>query len=293
MSARSVRRLFSPSFLLVFGIVTICGAAMNTIIGAMALRFQKLPAPLPYSLNDPHHGFPTEIGRWIAVSQDTSIDPGVEHALATKEYTFRDYVDRQYVKDEQIEFLKKASVEERTATLTQLRKKKAASVMRVAITYYTGLVDTVAHVPERCFVADGFEIEDSKFRQFTAGEYADGKPRDIGYRFLSFDDQAGIGLEEKRVARNVGYLFNCNGKYTADSIEVRKSLQNLFEPYGYYSKIELMTAADIGNGEHAKNDAGSRDDSMAAMENFLTSALPEFERCLPDWKALHTKTTGK
>ena len=29
-------------------------------------------------------------------------------------------------------------------------------VMRAAVTYYTGMVDTVAHIPDRCYVADGF-----------------------------------------------------------------------------------------------------------------------------------------
>ena len=31
------------------------------------------------------------------------------------------------------------------------------ALVNFAVTYYTGLVDTVAHIPDRCYVADGFE----------------------------------------------------------------------------------------------------------------------------------------
>ncbi len=36
---------------------------------------------------------------------------------------------------------------------------RAASqaVINIGVTYYTGMVDTVARIPERCYIADGFE----------------------------------------------------------------------------------------------------------------------------------------
>ena len=31
------------------------------------------------------------------------------------------------------------------------------AVINVGLTYYTGMVDTVSHIPDRCYIADGFE----------------------------------------------------------------------------------------------------------------------------------------
>ena len=76
-------------------------------------------------------------------------------------------------------------------------------------------------------------------------------------------------------ARNVAYCFQVNGKYEFDSIKgVRFRLQNIFEKYGYYAKIELATF--LGN-DSAK--------ARATMADFLSHAMPELEKCLPDWHA--------
>jgi hypothetical protein len=47
--------------------------------------------------------------------------------------------------------------EDRAKLIGQTRVKHPAGVINLAVTYYTGLVDTVAHVPDRCYVADGYE----------------------------------------------------------------------------------------------------------------------------------------
>jgi hypothetical protein len=55
---------------------------------------------------------------------------------------------------------------------------------------------------------------------------------------------------------------------------VRRSLQNLFRKHGYYAKVELMTT--IRDTEK----------SAQVMSDFLCAALPEIEKCLPDWNAI-------
>ena len=74
--------------------------------------------------------------------------------------------------------------------------------MRLAITYYTGLVDTVPHVPEKCYVADGFEpTQRRRPARETLGAYADGSPRDVAYRYLHFQDTTGHRPRRPRRAR--------------------------------------------------------------------------------------------
>ncbi len=90
----------------------------------------------------------------------------------------------------------------------------------------------------------------------------------------------------------MAYVFHCDGQYESSPYEVRRKLQNLLEPYGYYAKIELMTAAILPQGfHHGPFEANDHKQSTDAMEDFLAEALPQIEKCLPDWKALHGKSS--
>lgn len=285
----SARRAFrQPAFLVVVIVMTVGAATMNTVVGFMSLHFKKLPVPL--RVKSLRQGVPHKLGAWVMVSMDRPIDPDLEHTLITSEYIFRDYVDSRKIAADDIEKMKEATEDQRTSMLSELRKEKPAAVIRAAVTYYTGLVDTVAHVPERCFVSDGFEIAASELNRATVGHYPNGKPRELEYRFLGFEDQAVVGLDMPRVSRNVAYFFHCNGGYTASSLVVRSRLQSLLEPYGYYAKVELMTAATMSPGnEHGIIEANNAVATKEAMMNFLEAALPEIEKCLPDWEAVRRK----
>jgi hypothetical protein len=101
----------------------------------------------------------------------------------------------------------------------------------------------------------------------------DGRPgrapqKDGDVCYINFEDQVAT---RQSMQRNVAYFFQANGSYTADPIGVRVLLQDLRQRYAYYSKIELMTQM---------NDSQK---SADMMNDFLTQALPEIERCLPDW----------
>jgi len=153
-------------------------------------------------------------------------------------------------------------------------------VVRLAVTYYTGMVDTVPHVPEKCYVADGFEpAGDIPTIAQTLGTYPDGRPRDVKYRYIHFQDTTGNG----RVDRSVAYLFHVNGRYESSNIAVRTELANLLQRYGYFAKVELMTQARSRADSTSAEKAAAQEKSMAAFNDLLTWALPELERCLPDW----------
>jgi hypothetical protein len=138
-------------------------------------------------------------------------------------------------------------------------------------------------------VADGYEPKVTKLVDLTAGAGPDGKPRRVTARFATFEDQTGNG----RVSRNVAYFFHCNGDYEPSPVGVRGRLQNLFERHGYYAKVEFMTdePARAVAGESHRKAAEQR--SLAAMSDLLAAALPEIERCLPDWHALKQAEAAK
>ena len=261
------------------------GAAALTLNGAtglLQLHFRKLPLPLRVpALNDPAKGFPMQLGPWVQISRDQPIDPEVEQQLGTRQYIFRDYVDSRQWPGEDLAGIRLLPEVPRAEALQRYQTQKPLSVIRAAITYYTGLADTVAHIPERCYVADGFEPSAFETTTHAFGNLPQGAPRTASYRTISFEDQTG----RARVARVVGYLFRVNGQYESDSLAVRRRLQNLFERYGYFSKLEMMTTSPgIAPAQH---------DQMVEIYNqFLEYALPEWERCLPDWEQSRRPKAG-
>ena len=295
----------SRGFLLAVGILALAAVGLNTVARSLEVYFKKLPVPLRHRLDDAQAGVPAEMGKWVTVQRTSSLNEDVQHTLGTREFVFRTYVNTAVADAETVQKLvelgkeiegmseendaearaKKAKEAEWGAALRRLQLEKPEAVMTFNVTFYTGMVDTVAHVPDRCMVADGYEPKDPRPVDVTAGAYPDGTPRALKLQFATFEDQTGHG----RVGRNVAYFFHCNGAYTPSAVDVRGKLQNLFEKHGYYAKVELMTD-DPGRMDSRSREEGSRR-SIEAMTDLLAAALPEIERCLPDWNAVKG-TTG-
>jgi hypothetical protein len=156
----------------------------------------------------------------------------------------------------------------RRELIYSLQKIHPDGVVDLGLTYYTGQADTVAHIPERCYIADGYEPVDSVHPVWDLGTDASGKPQKLEVRFISFEDQTAGRRDSKCVA----YVFNVDGEYHWDPLDVRKTLQDLTQRYGYYAKIELMT---IGKDTDLAN---------KTMADFLAAAKPQIETCFPDWR---------
>jgi hypothetical protein len=256
------RVLKQPAFLVVTIILLVCAVGLNGATRFLQIHFKKLPVPLARPLNS----VPAKIGPWVQVSMDQTITHEFEEVLGTDKYVFRDYVDSRLIDAKELAEFKDKTPVERELLLQHLQMNTPAAVVNVSLTYYTGLVDTVAHIPDRCYIADGFEPTTYKVEPWSA---LNGKPGDDQVRFIVFEDQT---PNRGAVKKNVAYFFHCDGKYENDPIAVRKNLAGLFEKYGYYMKIELQTI-------ELKPEDGAK-----VMNGFLTDALPEIEKCLPDWQ---------
>ena len=256
---------------------------LNICTDYLKLHYRKQAVPMRVSALDAGDGIPARMGKWVQVDVDPPLDSETEHILGTSKYVFRRYANADVVGAQRIEQIR--GLEDKDAknkALFELEAQYPNAVLHVSVTYYTGMVDTVAHIPDRCFLADGFEV--SKYETLknrTLGAYADGSPRTLDYRLINFEDESGRG----RAARNVAYFFHVNGHYEPDPLGVRRSLQNLFERYGYYAKVEVMSAGEAARA--GQTPGGARQESTDAIEDLLKSLLPEVERCLPDWAALH------
>lgn len=277
-------RTQAVAFGVVFALLAVAAGGLNLATGAMSLYFKKEPVPLARELV----ALPVHFGPWMQVSKDAPLPPDIEEALGTKDYIFRDYVDTRQVSAFDLEELRKApdavslddarkGVRTKREVVDRIRMKYPTAVLNMAVTYYTGMVDTVAHIPDRCYIADGFQPTNYEQPEWSAGKYNDGSPRDVQVRFINFEDQTGA---RSSIPRSVSYLFHVNGRYQCDPIQVRIALQGLQERYAYYSKVELMMLL--------------QDQNLAATTkaDFLSYALPEIEKCWPDWNKLKSQSAA-
>lgn len=286
--------LKNKAYMVTACILLVAAVGLHAATQQMQLHFRKMPV----SLRQPINTLPEQLGPWQQVSLDMPLSPDIEEVLGTDKYIFRNFVDTRRVSPATLARFKDKDYRERLQILAEIQANDPRAVVMLSVTYYTGMVDTVAHIPDRCFIADGFQptvYETPRWKlpgfSIDSGGYhvgADGKrisiPADAGgedeglpVRFINFEDQDSRSRSAQ--SRSVTYFFSVNGRYEANPIGVRSTLQNLFENHGYYAKVELMTVV--------------RDPktSMAVKQDFLTHALPELEQRLPDWAAVKATTT--
>ena len=211
------------AFLAAAVVLALAAVGLNAATEALQVYFKKQPVPLRARLDDEKAGLPTQLGNWVTVAEQNALDPDVQHSLGTKDFVFRTYVNTSEVPPDLLAALRptlndpdKAGV--RHGIVAKIQEAAPEAVVALNVTYYTGMVDTVTHIPERCMVADGYEPKNPQTITVMAGAYGDGSPRQIASQFSTFEDQTGRG----RMNRNVAYFFHCNGGYepTKDGVKI-------------------------------------------------------------------------
>jgi hypothetical protein len=281
---QSLRR---PTFFVVLLVLLVSAIGINAATTAMKLYFKK--EALPLRAKEGLGALPTQLGPWVAIPEVHTINPDMAHELGTDKYVFRTYVDTSAIYNggpitnrQEILGLESLPPEERARKIGDWRTKNLNAVVNLAVTYYTGKADTVPHVPDRCMVADGFQPTEYKVLTWGLGDYAPGAARTVPVRFIDFEDQTERGVRQNRC---VTYFFHANGEYLDDPLAVRRKLQDLFQRYGYFAKIEVMTLLPQRPGalEDDPQRLGDRKQASASVQRFLMAALPEVEKILPDW----------
>lgn len=261
------------SFIVVIIVLGLAAVGLNGATSYLRLYFKKLPV----SLSQPLKEIPAQLGPWKQVFSDRPLESDIEHVLGTEEYVFRLYADTRLIKAEDLSGVEDADPDKREAalrTVSRLQAEVPQAFISMAVTYYTGMVDTVAHIPDRCMVADGYEP--TKAPEVVTWDIKPHSP--VTVRYINFEDQTARGA----VNKNVSYFFNVNGAYEYDPISgVRMRLQDLRERHGYYAKVELM------------NQVQDQKAAKTAMADFVSAALPDLEKCWPDWKKIKAEERGE
>lgn len=251
------RALGNKPFLVAAGIMLIAALGIGASTSFLQIHFRKEPVPL----RQPLEKVPDQFGHWVQVSLDEPLPEDVEHTLGTKVYIFRDYADTRLIGPTKIKEIQDANPTERRRLLAIAEGQMPRGFVHLAVTYYTGMVDTVAHVADRCYIADGYTPKDP---QTLTWPLSDGEKIDV--RFIAFEDATGFS---SRVNKNVAYFFQVNGAMESNPAAVRFRLQNLFNAKVYYAKVELMSLLR------------NRTDAEKVMKDFVVSAMPEVRKCLP------------
>lgn len=271
------RAFASRPFVVAVVIMVLTAFGMGAATSFLKLRFRKTPV----ELRQPLEKVPQQFGNWVQVSTDEPLPGEIEQTLGTKTYIFRDYVDKRIVGEPEIkEILDATGSEAKRRQITITESRKPRGFIHLAVTYYTGMVDTVAHVPDRCYIADGYTPVDPEQKTWDLSDkdHPDGDAK-LAVRFINFEDATGIS---SRVNKNVAYFFQVNGEMESSPIAVRYRLQDLTRADVYYAKIELMSLWR------------NRTEAAEIMRKFLIEAMPEIRKCLPARSAVAatSPTTG-
>lgn len=249
------------AFVAAAALLIAAAAGLNATVGVLRLHFRKQAVPMRMSFAE---AMPAVMGTWVQAAREETLDPDVLDALGTEQYLFCTYVNAAGVGmtvGQLQKLLGSRSLPEQKAELAKLRRINPAAVVNLGLTYYTGKADTVAHIPERCYIGDGFDI------LTPPATLRWGLDRDLSVRHIVFESQA------NQPPCEVAYFFHVNGHYEADSLRVRSALQSLLQRYGYYAKVELMVVL-----------SSTAMTARSSMQDFLATALPHIEAALPDWR---------
>ncbi len=250
-----------------------CSIGFRYAVSALNIYLRKEPVALRGSFATISRSF----GEWQQVGEDAILDDAILQELGT-----RDTITRSYVR----------------------RDDHRNSVMHVHVAYYTGMIDAVPHIPDRCFVAAG--LEPQSLPQVlpleldrTAWKPDPGEPNHatgLAYELVEFRHPftnqlmtvrmpvGELAIRVTEFARKDqpglkffgGFFFVANGRATATPESIRVMAFRPSERFAYYCKVQLSHAGTGISQEHY----------TALVEDFLHHFMPELMLRLPDWREI-------
>jgi hypothetical protein len=262
------RKFLSLPFVLVLTLLLSAAMGMNAAVRYFKISITKLAIyPKDGRLLT---SIPLSTESWVCTTGDHRETAEIEETLGTKNYITRVYEAR-----------------------TPPAGKKALR-LSLHCAYYTGMIDTVPHVADRCFVAGGMQlgtltqdlplpldqgrmIPDEDVPDHLKGRIfrirpADGvrerlprDPKDIKIHTMKFVDDRGHDLY-------AGYFFVANGGCVARAEDVRLLAFDLQSTYAYYLKVQVTSM-----------DVESQEELAQAAASLLDELMGDIMRCTPDW----------
>jgi hypothetical protein len=264
------------------GVMIAASLGIGAYIKFADLHMQKIPI---YPENNRQvSAIPTETEHWVRIGSDRISSSEIVETLGTENYVSRDYLLRD----------------------SEGAKQQVTVELHAA--YYTGMIDTVPHVPERCFVGGGLQqsessrnytldIDTSSWRQDSSvppelsglsgklyttrlsnnREWTDAPGQRVRLpRDVTPENGVAMRCSEFLIGNGhkiyAGYFFIANGGTKANANEVRTLAFNLSDDYAYYLKIQVNCTS-----------VNSMDEFVEVAGSIVSDLLGELMRCAPDW----------
>jgi hypothetical protein len=167
-------------------------------------------------------------------------------------------------------------------------------VVELHAAYYTGMIDAVPHVPERCFVGGGmmrgesaqyfrlnlrneFWRPDPDVPEHMKGRVFTTRTSSNRYTHLPLDPDAirlrttSFFAKEQQIF--AGYFFIANGGTVPNAEEVRLLAFDLNSYYAYFVKVQVTSVMGIKSQEELARHA----------ESLIGELLGDLMLCTPDW----------
>jgi len=282
-----------------FGVLFTAGTGMFGIAKAVGVVFIKGGLDTRHNLTAE---FPKEVGPWLMLGQDARLSDDIEKTLDATEYFTRHYLDTTGYEVEQEEgddgetvfrlypeeggpsrvITSRLSAPEHGRMI--VTGTQPGEYVKVHLAYYTAIIDSVPHVPDKCWIAAGGTMVERGTRTFPleGEQYRDDPDSDGLLAMSSFGNEVRVPEPEIEMVffvadidgggRNAAaYFFIANGNYMASSYEVRFGF-DLRAKYAYYCKVEVSFPG-----------VTDPDELERRTQAFLSDMIPEIMACLPDW----------
>ena len=192
--------------------------------------------------------------------------------------------------------------------LTRMYRQDGTDViLELHVAYYTGKIDSVPHVPERCWATSGLEatmapshfdlnvgkswrVDQETLHVASSSPYpivnrkhpVTGRDEivfmpvgDVVMRATEFQDPK--NPNERLVG---GYFFIANGSLTPSAFGVRGVAFNRSVEYAYYCKVQLNYIGKVNQGEDLISTF------IPVATDFFEVLLPELMVRLPEWPSI-------
>ena len=283
--------LRNPAFWVVLGVLGLSSVTMSAAISYFKIYLKKEPieAPLGRQVN----AIPYQSESFVRIGTDQRMPKDIEEVLGTQNYLSRHYVERK------------------------ARPGQEPRVLQVHLAYYTGMIDTVPHVPDRCMVGAGLQLKsilgdvpipmdqtrwtlDDHVPAHLAGRIfrvktsysmgADNKPfldangapmifSDVpGTPFRLPRDPASIRLRTMEFGDNAGNKRYAGYFFIANGGVVSRAEEVRLLAFDLKSSYAYYLKVEF------QSDSVESGDELAALAGvFLDENFAEIMRCTPDW----------
>ena len=244
------------------------GISLTFVMQAMNVYLRKAPVELRSSLAN----LPSSVDGWTMIEDYRLPETGVEE-LGTDVYLSRTY---------------------------RADDMPGRPVVHFHLAYYTGTIDMVPHVADRCMVAGGLEkraapanlpllidreewdrdpvhvIDGEPFRVQGSRNWLTGEEMLVRMPHGEFELRT-TEFHDPKVPNSriyAGYFFIANGRLTPEAGGVRILAYQPKDRYAYYCKVQFTVSG---------NEGLEVDGFLEITSGFLELMLTDLMRCLPDW----------